>query len=164
MTENKPQSVRTLGSVLKALSGLIVFSNSMGAFAYFLTGMGDMPSSSGNVEPDEQVLVLLVENFLTLCLIMIAVGLLYFVGAHSLKTFKLWALRLITWLSGLLILIVLGVTAGLLNAMRNIEGSAGDELWFPGLVTTLVIVTPLALVIWFLNRPKIRKHFTQQLL
>jgi len=163
MTENKPQSVRTLGSVLKALSGLIVFSNSMGAFAYFLTGMGNLPSSSGNVEPDEQVLVLLVENFLILCLIMIVVGLLYFIGANSLKTFKLWALKLVTWLSGLLILIVFGVTVGLLSAMRNTEGSTGYELWFSGLVSILVIVTPLALVIWFLNRPKIRKHFTQHL-
>jgi len=156
MNEQKPQSVKTIGLIVAIISGFITFSNGMGALAFTLIGLGSEQSQP--IESSEfNLLEFLFENYIAMCLIMVLIGILYFIGGLNIRKYKLWANRLVTYISLLLILLMWALMIAM-SIMTS--GQQGMEIFSVGAIITAIIwSTPLGLLIWFLNRAKIKKHF-----
>lgn len=156
MEEQKPNSVKTIGLIVAFFSGFIIFSNGMGALAFSLIGLGNEKSEP--LEPSEFNLIeFLFENYIIMCLIMVTVGILYFIGGLNIRKYKLWANRLVTYIS-LLLIVLIWI---LMIAMSTMTSGQQDlEIFSIGAIMTAVFwSTPIGLLIWFLNKEKIKKHF-----
>jgi len=156
MEEQKPKSVRTIGLIVSIFSGFIIFSNGMGALAFSLIGFGD--EQSGQKELSEFNLIeFLFDNYIYMCLIMVTIGVIYLIGGLSIRKYKLWANKLVTYLSTLLIVLIWT----LMIAMSSMTvGQSDMEIFSVGAIITAVFwSTPIGLLIWFLNKEKIKKHF-----
>lgn len=155
----KPTSVRTVGLVVAIVGALIVFSNASGALMYqMMEGSFEMQSTP----QDEPSFGLTVDaafrNYLTLCLTMVAIGAVYFVGGLFLRKYRRWASFLITALTALLILGLWWMMAGTSYSIRS--DPQVRSLWFFPFVVATAFTIPLALLIRFLNRTGIKEHFT----
>lgn len=96
-------------------------------------------------------------NYLTLCLTMMAIGGICFVGGLFLRKYRRWASRLITAITALLILGLWWMMAGMSHSMRS--DLQVQALWFFPFAVAIAFTIPLALVIRFLNRSGIKEHF-----
>jgi hypothetical protein len=99
----------------------------------------------------------LIENFVYFRAGMVLIGMLYFIGGLTLRKYKLWANQLTTYLSILLLALIWIVTIAI---SRITTESPEMEVYrimpfFSGLFWTV----PFGLLIWFLNRQDIKKHF-----
>lgn len=156
MEEQKPKSVKTIGLIVSIFSGFIIFSNGMGALVFTLIGLGG--NQNGKNEKSEFNLIeFLFDNYIYMCLVMVTIGVLYLIGGLNIRKYKLWANKLVTYLS--LLLIVLIWT--LMIAMSTMTAGQNEmEIFSVGaIITALLWSTPIGLLIWFLNRQKIKKHF-----
>lgn len=156
MEEQKPKSIRTIGLIVSIFSGFIIFSNGMGALASLLIGLGE--NQSGQNEKSEFNLIeFLFENYIYMCLIMVTLGALYLIGGLNIRKYKLWANKLVTYLS----LLIIAIIWTLMIAMSSMTARQNEmEIFSVGaILTALFCSTPIGLLIWFLNRQKIKKHF-----
>ncbi len=156
MEEQKPKSIRTIGLIVSIFSGFIIFSNGMGALAFTLIGLGE--NQSGQNEKSEFNLTeFLFENYLYGCLMMVTIGVLYLIGGLNIRKHKMWANKLVTYLSALLIAIIWT----LMIAMSSITAGQNEmDIFSVGaILTALFWSTPIGLLIWFLNKQEIKKHF-----
>lgn len=156
MEEQKPKLVRTIGLIISIFAGFIIFSNGMGALAFTLIGLGE--NQSGQNEKSELNLIeFLFENYIYMCLIMVAIGVFYLIGGLNIRKYKIWANKLVTSLSVALIAIIWT----LVIAMSTMTAGQNEmEIFSIGaILTALFWSTPIGLLIWFLNRQKIKKHF-----
>lgn len=157
MEEDSPKSIRVIGLVIVILSGLTVVSNLMGAlvFSYFkldqikLDDLGD----SGEI-----VLIrLLFGQYVNICIGTAIMGAFFLIGGLFMRQYKLWANRLLTILSILIIIIVCASVIG----MSTLKFDQMDLNLFR-LTNVLFIFlsgVPMGLLIWYLNKRDIRKYF-----
>jgi hypothetical protein len=154
MKEEKPKSIKTIGTAIMVLSALIIFSNGMGALMSTLIGLGEAsPSGQAFQTPIEFVFA----HYLEMCLFMVAIGSAYLLGGLFIKKYKLLANRFLTVVSGVQVLIVWTI-------MLIIRTSFGQEpeLQILNIWTIVVAITwtiPFGLLIWYLNKKDIVKHF-----
>ena len=96
-------------------------------------------------------------NYIYMCLIMVTIGALYLIGGLNIRKYKLWSNKLVTYLSIILIVIIWT----LMIAMSSMTAGQNEmEIFSVGaILTALFWSTPIGLLIWFLNRQKIKKHF-----
>ncbi|WP_276978430.1 hypothetical protein [Flavobacterium filum] len=156
MEEQKPKSIRTIGLIVSIFSGFIIFSNGMGALAYTIIGLGE--NQNRQIEKSEFNLIkFLFENYISMCLIMVTIGVMFLVGGLNIRKYKMWANKLLTYLSIFLIAIIWT----LMIAMSSMTAGQNDmEIFsFAAIFTALFCSTPIGLLIWFLNKQKIKKHF-----
>lgn len=153
MEEQKPKSVRTIGLIVSIFSGFIIFSNGMGALAFSLMGFGDNQSEQKETS-EFHFLGFLFENYIYLCLTMVAIGVLYLIGGLSIRKYKLWANKLVTYISAVLIVLIWTLMIAMTSGQQDMEiFSVG------ALMTAVFWSTPIGLLIWFLNKESIKKHF-----
>lgn len=156
MEDRKPKSVKSVGLIVAILSGFIVISNGMGILAFSIIGVRDQLSSSTESK-GFNLPAFLFENYIAMCFIIITIGILCFLGGLNIRRYKLWANRLVTCISLILIIIIWVI---MMSLSAIISGSQGLELYRVGIIANGVIwSTPIGLLIWFLNRKKIKKHF-----
>jgi hypothetical protein len=93
MKTNK--SIKAVGLIISIFSALIVFSNFMGVIIYFVLGIGEA-SNIGYF----------FEFFLILCVMMIVIGILYLLSGIYVRKCKIWANKLATVISALLIMFI----------------------------------------------------------
>lgn len=140
---NKPTSIRSIGLVLILFSAFIIFSNSMGALSFNM--MDNAPHDA------------LWDSYTTMCFTMVVIGSVCMVGAIYLRKYRLWASRLVSAVSVVLIIGIWWLMATMALALQHDPKVKG--LWlFPFLVAA-AFSTPLALLIRFLNRRSIVQHF-----
>ena len=153
----KPKSVRTIGLIVSIFSGFIIFSNGMGALVFTLLGFGS-ENSEQPVISEFNLIDFLLTNLSYVCLVMVAIGVLCLIAGLNIRKYKLWANRLLTYLSSLLIVLI---WTFMLTLFSIITGQ--QEMVLFALITILTALfwsTPIGLLIWFLNTEKIKKHFT----
>jgi|SRR5690554_1187835 len=156
MEEQKPKSVKTIGLIVSIFSGFIIFSNGMGALAFTLIGLGE--NQNGKNEKSEFNLIeFLLDNYIYMCLVMVTIGVLYLIGGLNIRKYKLWANKLVTYLS--LLLIVLIWTLMIAMSTMTAEQNEMEIFSVGAIITALLWSTPIGLLIYFLNRQKIKKHF-----
>jgi hypothetical protein len=157
MKEQKPKSIRTVGLIVSFFSALIIFSNGMGALTFSMIGLGE----NQNIQNDNSkfsLIEFLFGNYVAICLVMVVIGFFYLFGGLNIRKYKLWANKLVTYLSLPIIVIIwiLMITMFLSTVGQN------DMLIFSigAFLTALFWSTPIGLLIWFLNHHKIKKHFS----
>lgn len=156
MEEQKPKTIKTIGLLVAIFSAFITFSNVMGALAFSFIGIGN-EQNKNNKSSDFNLIEFLFENYITMCLIMVVIGILYFIGGLNIRKYKLWANRLVTYISFLLVVFIwtLMIAMSTMTAGQN----EMDIFSVGAIITALFWSTPIGLLIWFLNRQKIKKHF-----
>lgn len=155
MEVQKPKSIKIIGLLVSIFSGLIILSNAMGALVFSLMGFGGTQNRQEEFS-EFNIIEFLFENYSFMCLFMVAIGIFYLIGGLNIRKYKLWAKRLVTFLSAFLIVVIWGLMI-LIASMVN-----GFDLQFFGIAAMITAVfwsTPLGLLVWFLNKKDIKKHF-----
>jgi hypothetical protein len=158
MEDQRPKSIRTIGLVVTIFAGFITFSNFMGALMFSIIGMGSsMNDQAGSGNNSTDPIAFLFNHYLTLCIIMVTIGIIYLLGGINIRRYKLWANRLVTYISALLIVLIWGlmITFSIMAAQQEemgivITGSILNAIFWS---------TPIGLLIRFLNKETIIKHF-----
>lgn len=128
----------------------------MGSLAFTLIGLGEKQNGQ-NEKSEFNLIEFLFENYVYMCLVMVSNGILYLVGGLNIRKYKLWANKLVTYLSLLLIAII---WTFMIAISSKTAGHSEMEIFRAGaIITALFWSTPIGLLIWFLNRQKIKKHF-----
>ncbi len=138
ITSEKPKSIRIIGLIVLIIASMTTFSNSMCALVLsFVGGPGIVIRLAGSVA-------------------LLSVGFLF--GGIFLRQYKLWASRLLTVFSILLIITTwyFALSAGTVIAAQEQAGFVVVIFAFLALIGSV----PPALLIGFLNRSKIRQHFS----
>jgi hypothetical protein len=89
---------------------------------------------------------------------MITVGLFYLIGGLFVRKYKLWANRLVSIISVLQIIIIWSLMITMFIAAHKQEGIMSG-FSYGAIGTALFWSTPIGLLIWFLNKNQIKKHF-----
>lgn len=155
MEVQKPKSIETIGLLVSILSGFIIFSNGMGALAWSVMGIGE-DMNNQTAESSDPISFLL-SHYIEMCLIMLSIGTAYLIGGIFIRKYKIWANRLVSALSALVILIIWALMISIAVATGEQEGM--EIFSYAALITALFWSTPVGLLIWFLNKKKIKKHF-----
>lgn len=154
MEEQKPESIRIIGLIIAIFSGFIILSNGMGALAFVVVGVNDGTQAPPNpLEPRSFMLT----HYLELCLFMVALGFLYLVGALNIRKYRRWASKLVSAIS---LFLIIFIWTTMLALFSSVEGTFELKVFRLAAIASAVLwSTPLGLLIWFLNRDKIKKHF-----
>jgi len=155
MEEQKPKSIKTIGLLVAIFSGFIIFSNGMGALAWSAIGMGDGFDAEDSDITDP--ISFLLSNYLELCLTMMFIGVAYLIGGIYIRKYKMWANNLVSGLSVLLFLIIWVLMIAMSFKVGLEDGMAIFSIG--AIFTAAFWSTPILLLIRFLNREKIKKHF-----
>ncbi|MCD8455166.1 hypothetical protein LNJ08_12275 [Tenacibaculum finnmarkense genomovar ulcerans] len=154
MEEQKPKSIKIIGLLVAIFSGFIIFSNGMGAVAWSVLEMGN---ELNNSEIGTEPISFLFSHYLEICLIMLLIGIAYLVGGIFIRKYKLWANRIVSVLSILIILIIWGI---MITMSLSVGQQNGMEMFsYSAILNAFFWSTPISLLIWFLNKKKIKKHF-----
>lgn len=143
----KPTFIRTLGIVIAAFSGLIVFSNLMGLVVKMLMSGIEQPSEPPPFDDP------LFRYFDTIAIIGLAMGLLLLGGGIYIAKYKNWARLLVIITS-----IVLILAAWVLMYFISVSAPEGIFKYWPFIVA-LGWSAPIVLLIWYLNKGNVKKHF-----
>ena len=154
MEEQKPKSIKKIGLLVTIFSGFIIFSNGMGAFASSEIGVRD---EINNIEAETDPISFLFSHYLEMCLTMLLIGVAYLVGGIFIRKYKLWANRMVSGLSILIFLIIWGLMIAISISVRQQDGM--EVFSYVAIFNALFWSTPIGLLIWFLNKKKIKKHF-----
>ena len=154
MEEQKPESIRTVGLIIAIFSGLIIVGNAAGAIAYSTAGTYE--ETTGAPAADDP-LSFLFAHYIEICLLMVALGFLYLYGALNLRKYRGWASKLVSAISLFLIIFIWTTMLGLFSSFE--ETNELKVFRLAAIASAVVWSTPLALLIWFLNRENIKKHF-----
>lgn len=152
MEDQKPKSITTIGIILIVISSLIIFSNGMGALVSIMIGFSEYNNTNDTI--NQSPISFLFSHYLEMCLIMVTLGLLYLVGGIYLRKYKMWANRLVTVISALIILSIMGFMVASI-----IEFNAKIYSFFFAIIGTLICTIPFGLLIRFLNKKAIKQHF-----
>jgi hypothetical protein len=153
LSSQKPYTIKTIGLFLMIMSGMIVLGNTMGLFAFLSMDMlGDFEAAPAPSEDVYNLLHFMISNYSRLCLFMIGMGILYFIGGLYLRQYKRWAQRLLTIVSLVNIVVLWAVARVISKLLMN-------ELVGFSLFPVLFWTTIHGLFIWYLNKKSIRQNF-----
>lgn len=151
METQKPKSIKNVGLIITIFSGLLIFSNGMGALVFTLLGFGGM--SQEPVEMD--FLDILFENFALFCLAIVFFGVLYLIGGVNLAKYRLWSKNLLL-ITSYIFLILLCLFAS--TSIYNASNESGLEFLIVFMVITVLVFSfPLIFLIRFLKKNEM--HF-----
>ncbi len=150
--ETKPKSIKSVSTIIIALSAMIAFGNLMGAMTWSMMS----GSSDTNYQPANGFEFLL-SNYVAMCLVVAALGISNIIGGIYFIRLKNWA-RLV-----LVVTSVIFIAAVLTLSIFMFQNFRGDELagsFAPfALVVGLGVSIPFGLLIRYLVSDNIRKHF-----
>ncbi len=153
--EKKSKAIKNIGNAITALSAMIIFGNGMGIFSFTILGFGNI--DNGQATGNTSALGWIFEHYLSVCLSMIFIGVIYLLGGVFVAKYKLWANRLVTFVSGLLFVIIWSLMIFMFIAM---SGQVELQTFRIGsIATALFWSTPLVILIWYLNKKNTLKHF-----
>ena len=155
MEEQKPKSIKTFGLIVAIFSGFIIFSNGMGALAWTAIGMGEEMEiqSTENSDP----ISFLFSHYIEMCLVMLIIGIAFLISGLFVRKYKLWASRMVSILSFIIMLIIWGLMISMSISTGQQEGM--EVFSYGAIINALFWSTPLGLLIRFLNKKEVKKHF-----
>ena len=154
MNEQKPESIRNIGLIIAIFSGLIILSNAAGAIVYGLMGTDEVTTET---PASDSPLSFMLAHYVEICVLMVALGFLYLYGALNLRRYYGWASKLVSAISLFLIIFIWTTLMGLFS---SVDGTTELKVFrLAAIASAVVWSVPLALLIWYLNRENIKKHF-----
>ncbi len=160
MEQGKPSSIRTTGIGLMIFSIFIIISNTGGAFAFTMM-MSDL-SENNTLESGPSgidSIDFIFQNYITLCLTMVTIGISYFIGAFYLIRFKLWANILISIVSVFLALVMWSLPIMFILIASTIDVEGVIMFGIVGILSAATWSAPIIMLIWYLNKKDIKRHF-----
>jgi hypothetical protein len=152
MEQKDRKSINTLSIVLIVISALMILGNSMGAAVFILTGMLDGVSQS-EIPMNSGMFIML--HYVELCIAMAVLGVFFLIGGIFLQKFKLWANQLVSIVSVLFIVALIGSCTTLAFATF-----ANDPLFT--MISIFIIIAwsfPVGILIGFLNKKRVKALF-----
>lgn len=149
------KSIKVVGSIVSILSALIIIGNASGVVVF--SSINEPAKNIADIETEIQGIAWIIHHYIEFCLVMGIVGLLYLIGGMYMRKYKMWANYLVTTISSLLIIVI-----WLLVSLASISTPDIYEIDFLSLSVITVALfwsAPLAVLIWYLNRKKVRKYF-----
>ena len=157
---NKPKSVRTISILIIIFSSIIMFTNTMGAISFILVGSGDditINGPTGELTNDDPMSFFF-DYYIEFCSGMILIALGYLIGGIFIQKFRLWANKLLTTSALLSLVMIWGLM--IVMAVSIGQSSTDGTLSLIPIIIGILWSTPVVLLIWFLNRKKIKQHFS----
>ena len=159
MEEEKPKSIKLIGILVAIFSVFVIMSNGLGALVAYKMGMiEDIKNVSQDTTNSGIIpMLFLFKHYIEMCLILVVIGIGCLIGAIFIIKYKVWANILVTSISVLFIILIWT----LMIVMSISMGFESDVNLFKYISVFIAIFwsTPLGLLIWFLNRKKIKRHF-----
>jgi hypothetical protein len=155
MEEQKPKSIKTSGLLVAIFSGFVIFSNGMGALSFSAMGMGEELDTQPAENP--HLLSFLFSHYIEMCLIMVMVGITSLIGGIFIRKYKMWANQMVSVISVILILVIWSLMTSFFLIARQQGGM--EFISFGALFGGLFWSVPIGILIWFLNKKKIKNHF-----
>ena len=152
MQELKPKSVKTIGLVIIFFSFFIMLSNLGGMFAW-----SSMENVTFSTDEDFRYINFIFNNYVKICAIMLAIGSLFMISGIYFRKYELWAWKLLFAISIILIIAIWLIMLLLATYVSQVSG-----LWFfvvGCIINAIIWSTPLILLIRYLRKNEIRKHF-----
>ena len=150
--EPKPKSIQTIGILAMIFSCFIILGNSMGFLAATLLGF-----DSANIDDNTNLMSIMFNHYRQLSFMMVVIGLLYLVSGMYVRKYKLWANKLMTILSAIVILIIWGIMIAI--SMTVFKINEIKLFAFVPILVAIVFSIPVALLIRFLNERKTKYCF-----
>ena len=156
MEEQKPKTVKTIGLFIIIFSVFIIFSNVMGAIVFSFFKLGEYRNIKNEIS-DFNLIEFLFKNYVSMCITMVLIGLIFFFCGFYLRKYILWANKLLTYLSIILTIIIWS----LMIAFFVMFSKQNENVLFilSSIISAILWSTPFILLIWYLNKPNIKKHF-----
>ena len=152
----KPKAIENIGVILTTISILIIFGNGSGALIWSLIGLGEELNKETLDNEAPKAIQYLFANYITICLSMVSIGALYLIGSIFFKKYKLWANHMISIISLVLILLIWAIMIVFFLSIPNEE-----VLFRYGCIANAILwSTPLGLLVRYINKKEIKKHFT----
>jgi hypothetical protein len=159
MKEQKPTSIKSVGQLVALFSGLVTFSNAMGALAFFLIGMEeefknqDTNTLISTIDPIDIIFA----HYFELCILMVTAGVLMLIGGIYIKSYQLWANKLVSVISLFLIIIIWGLMLTMSHTLATQKELSSFSVG--PIISAIFFSGPLAYLTWFLYKNK--HHFDQ---
>lgn len=152
MEAPKPKMIRIIGWLVIIIAGIIIFSNIMGALIFLISGFGG--DFLNDTEEDHfHFIGYLFDHYLYMCVIMVIIGLFYLIGGLNIQKYKLWANKLVTYMSiGLLLLLWF-----LMYEMTSITQIHAFNIG--AFTSTVVWSMPIIIIIGYLNTKSVKRNF-----
>jgi len=144
MKTNK--SIKAVGIIISIFSALIVFSNFMGIIIYFVLGIGE----ANNIG-------YFFDFYLILFVMMMIIGILYLLSGIYVRKCKIWANKLATVISALLIIFIFFILFYFIEQISVFVNTNHYIILF--IFIALVFSVPFGIIIWLLNKSTIKTHF-----
>lgn len=152
MIEPKPKSIQTVGLIVVIISSFTIVANSGGFLVASL-----FPLKFKSVGQNVNLLAIIFAHYRQMCLMMITIGVLYLVSGLYLRKFKLWANRLMTIVSVILILVIWSSMIAVYLAVLKIHEIRLFGLF--AIFSAVIWSVPIILLIRFLNKNRIKSFF-----
>jgi len=156
MDEQKRNSIKTVGIFISIISCFIILSNSMGIFVWKIIGISE--NFNLNQDTSSIPIFLILKYFFSFGLLMVCLGILYLIGGVNIRKYRLWANKLVTFLSGIFIVIMWSLMIIFAFSLLHNNGM-NVFLLFP-VVTAAIWSAPFVTCIWYLNKHDIKSCFS----
>lgn len=160
MEELKPKSVRTLGVVIAVISAVIIFGNIVGIVVFKISSINNAITDltiGEDASDDIKILFFVIKHYVEMFLIIATLGMCFLIGGINLRKYKLWANRLISILSLILICIIWFLMITIFSIFYSSSGL--DVLSYSAIFSAIIWSVPLIILIRFLNNNEIEMHF-----
>ena len=155
MREEQQKTIKNIGLAIAIFSGLMIFSNAMGALAFMLINSASEVDETMNQAAGPMFFVF--SHFMELAFVMLTLGIAFLIGGIYLQKFKMWANRLVSLVAAILFLMFWGIMILLSMAVM---GQEGMEFFAVGAIVTAIFWTiPLVLLLWYLNKRDVKENF-----
>jgi len=143
----KPKSIKAIGLIVSILGGVMMGSNFMGGIAGIIIDYFDRKEIGPEYESPFRFII-------PLAIVLVLVGFCFLIGGNHLRKYKLWAKRLLTISAG-----VAFVSLWTIPILMLLNSNGLDIFNVPMSITGVIFSVPMLLLILFLQKKKIKKHF-----
>ena len=151
---DKPKSIKNVGIIIVVVSILILFSNISGALVELL--MRD-EFSSDTTENSNNIIELIFNNYLLMCLFMLIIGILYLIGGVLMIKYKKLGRDIVFYNSILMVVLIWVLMIGMALAVPS-----ENFFWIfkiGAIINAILWCTPLYFLLKYLGKEKIKAHF-----
>ena len=147
--------IKSKATLLMKIGGVALLSNLFGALIFLFLGFDT--ESLGIEALVQNPVSFLFGHFIKICVIMIVSGGMFIYGACHMKRMRLWANKLLTWLSVFLIIVMWSISVFVLFALANFGTTIA--LYFIVIIVAIVWTIPFVYLIGYLNKEDVKKYF-----
>lgn len=155
MKNAEVEKIKTNADLLMKIGGVVVMSNLFGGLASILLGFSS--DSAGIEDLVNNPLSFVFAHFIKLCVTMIVIGILFIYGAYHLKRLRLKAIKILTWVSVSMIIMMWVVSAIVFIAILSFDATIAIKVIV--IATAIVWSIPFVFLTEYINKKEVKQYF-----